>query len=146
MKKTSLGLAVVISLFMLPTMVVKSQAQAQAVSLQCTMNGDQYWPAGRYNILIEADFSIVTVTMPTGQNLYYQPSKGKYLAAVGEWCTDYVQATSAMYNFGYYCDAPYTNQWRQFKIDRISGEITHNEGGTFVYKGTCTKTELHRQF
>jgi hypothetical protein len=148
MKKISLMLVMVLGVVMMLTLCYSSQAQAQAVSLQCTMNGDQSWPAGTYNILIEADRSIVTVTMPNGANIYFKPSRGKYLGGVGCWCQDYVEATSAMYDFGYFCDAPYTNNRRQFKIDRISGEITHTEGfgSTITYKGTCTKTELHRQF
>lgn len=146
MRKTSLGLALVSSLFVLATMAVQSQVRAQAVSLQCTMNGGgQLW-AGTYNILIEADLSTVTVAFPNGATVYFKPSKGKYQGGVGCWCTDNVDATSAMYDFGYSCDPPYQDTYRQFKIDRISGGITHDEGGRQFYKGTCTKTELHRQF
>jgi hypothetical protein len=150
MKKGGLILAIVLGLSVMLTLCYSSQARAQ-VSLQCTMNGDQLWQAGTYNILIEADMSVATVTLPGGGNLRYKSNSGKFEDGVGRWCATYVEATGAMYRFGWFCDAPRQNSWRQWKIDRISGEITHTEGELTIkgvpgtYTGTCTKTELPRQ-
>ncbi len=149
MKRTSLILAMVSALVMMLTLCYSSQAQAQAVSLQCPMTGDQYLPAGTYSILIEADMSTVSVTMPNviHGNLYYKANRRMFQGGTDGWCTDYVDVTSAMYAFGNTCDAPATNGGRQFKIDRISGEIIFSIpslGST--YRGTCTKTELHQRF
>ena len=66
MKRTSLILAMVLGLVTMLTLCYSSQAQAQALSLQCTINGGQYLQTGTYNILIEADMSSVTLTYPNG--------------------------------------------------------------------------------
>lgn len=152
MKKTSLALAMVLGLFMMLTLFAQAQALAQAVSLECTMNSDKIFKSGTFNILIEADMSHVTVTQPGGATLNYQANSGKFKDGATRWCSTYVEATSTMYRFGWFCDAPWENSWRQWKIDRTSGEITHTEGELAAhrgvpetYTGTCRKTELPRQ-
>jgi len=140
-KRTSLVLAMALGLMML-TLCYSAQAQTQAVSLQCTMGRAQFNPAGTYNILIEADMSAATVTMPDGTtnaNLYFKP--GAYHGI----CPDYVESTSAMYRFGCSCADVWSG--RQYKIDRISGEITFGrQTGEVWQKGTCTKAEIHQKF
>ncbi len=140
MKKTSLMLAMVLGLVVMLTFFGSVQAQAQAVSLACTINGDEIEPSGTWNILIEADMSMVTVFIPNDGKMYF-PHNGT--TNIGS--TKYTNATSAMYEFGEY--GPGNRPGKRFEIDRISGKITFiasDLGRT--YTGTCTKTEIHPKF